>query len=91
MGAVKNTIQILLSATDKASATLKNAGNNLVNWAKNNELSFAKLKDAGQSVFTSLTTHIKDFTGAAMQTQEAQEAMDRLSKNMNLNSKSILD
>lgn len=91
MGAVKNTIQILLSATDKASATLKNAGNNLVNWAKNNELSFAKLKDAGQSVFSSLTTHIKDFTGAAMQTQEAQEAMDRLSKNMNLNSKSILD
>ena len=91
MGAVKNTIQILISATDKASATLKNAGNNLANWAKNNELSFAKMKDAGQSVFTSLTTHVKDFTSAAMQTQEAQEAMDRLSKNMNLNSKSILD
>ena len=91
MGAVKNTIQILISATDKASATLKNAGNNLVNWAKNNELSFAKLKDAGQSVFSSLTTNIRDFTGAAMQTQEAQEAMNRLSKNMNLNSKSILD
>lgn len=95
--AVKNAIEIIISATDKASAVLSKSANSLKwmadkmsDFAKNNEFALMRIKQTGVDTLKTLATHIWEFTDKASKTKEASEAMDRLAKNMNISSKDIL-
>ncbi|PZM87655.1 MAG: hypothetical protein DLD55_00020 [candidate division SR1 bacterium] len=95
--AVKNAIEIIISATDKASAVLSKSANSLKgtadkmsDFAKNNEFALMRIKQTGVDTLKTLGTYIGDFTDKASKTKEASEAMERLSKNMNISSKDIL-
>lgn len=94
---VKNAIEIIISATDKASAVLSKSANSLKwmadkmsDFAKNNEFALMRIKQTGVDTLKTLGTYIWDFTDKASKTKEASEAMDRLAKNMNISSKDIL-
>ncbi|MDO4713842.1 MAG: hypothetical protein Q4B28_04270 [bacterium] len=95
--AVKNAIEIIISATDNASAVFAKSANGLKGVAdkmqqrsNQNEYALNRMHNVGKQVFSTLSSHIVDFTDKAGKTKEAEEAMDRLSKNLNLNSKDIL-
>lgn len=95
--AVKNAIEIIISATDKASAVLAKSANGLKSVSdkmqqrsNQNEYSLNRMNNIGKQVLSKMGGYIEDFTDKASKTKEAEEAMDRLSKNLNLNSKDIL-
>lgn len=95
--AVKNAIEIIISATDKASAVfaksangLKVASDKMQQRSNQNEYSLNRMNNIGKQVLSKMGEYIEDFTNKASKTKEAEEAMDRLSKNLNLNSKDIL-
>ncbi|PZM86859.1 MAG: hypothetical protein DLD55_04435 [candidate division SR1 bacterium] len=95
--AVKNAIEIIISATDKASAVFEKSANGLKVVAdkmqqrsNQNEYSLNRMNSIGKQVLSKMGEYIEDFTDKAGKTKEAEEAMDRLSKNLNLNSKDIL-
>lgn len=95
--AVKNAIEIIISATDKASAVfaksangLKVASEKMQQRSNQNEYSLNRMNSIGKQVLSKMGGYIEDFTNKASKTKEAEEAMDRLSKNLNLNSKDIL-
>ena len=95
--AVKNAIEIIISATDKASAVFAKSANGLKvvsekmqQRSNQNEYSLNRMNSIGKQVLSKMGGYIEDFTDKASKTKEAEEAMDRLSKNLNLNSKDIL-
>ena len=95
--AVKNAIEIIISATDKASAVFAKSANGLKGVSEKmqqrsnqNEYSLNRMNSIGKQVLSKMGGYIEDFTDKASKTKEAEEAMDRLSKNLNLNSKDIL-
>lgn len=95
--AVKNAIEIIISATDKASAVfaksangLKSVSDKMQQRSNQNEYSLNRMNGIGKQVLSKMGEYIEDFTNKASKTKEAEEAMDRLSKNLNLNSKDIL-
>ena len=95
--AVKNAIEIIISATDKASAVFAKSANGfkgvsekMQQRSNQNEYSLNRMNSIGKQVLSKMGGYIEDFTDKASKTKEAEEAMDRLSKNLNLNSKDIL-
>nr|DAN78548.1 MAG TPA: hypothetical protein [Caudoviricetes sp.] len=95
--AVKNAIEIIISATDKASAVFAKSANGLKGVSEKmqqrsnqNEYSLNRMNSIGKQVLSKMGGYIEDFTDKASKTKEAEEAMNRLSKNLNLNSKDIL-
>ena len=95
--AVKNAIEIIISATDKASAVFAKSANGLKGVSEKmqqrsnqNEYSLNRMNSIGKQVLSKMGGYIEDFTDKASKTKEAEEAMDRLSRNLNLNSKDIL-
>lgn len=93
----KNAIEIIVTATDKASAVfsqvstgLRWMGEKLNNFAQKNEVALFRLGTIWKDTLHALGTHIADFTEKASKTKEVEEAMGRLAKNMNMNSKDIL-
>ena len=88
--AMKNSIEIIISATDRASSALQKSSRSLKDWATKNEIPLQRLKMVGQETFSILSNKVLEFTDKASKTKEAEDAMGRLAKNINLNSKDIL-
>jgi len=95
--AAKSAIEIVISAVDKASATFWKTASSFEKlsekmqiWSNQNEYSLSRMNSIWKEVFSKMTQYVSDFTDKASNTKEAGDAMDRLAKNLNLNSKDIL-
>ena len=95
--AAKSAIEIVISAVDKASATFWKTASSFEKlsekmqiWSNQNEYSLNRMNSIWKEVFSKMTQYVSDFTDKASNTKEAGDAMDRLAKNLNLNSKDIL-
>lgn len=95
--AAKSAIEIVISAVDKASATFWKTASSFEKLSEKmqirsnqNEYSLNRMNSIWKEVFSKMTQYVSDFTDKASNTKEAGDAMDRLAKNLNLNSKDIL-
>lgn len=87
----KNNIQVIISAVDQISQTLKDTSEKLTSFTAMNEINFRKMQDIGYQVFQSMTNGIIEFTNSSAQLQEVSSAMDRLTHNIGANSQEIMD
>jgi hypothetical protein len=73
--AMKNSIEIIISATDRASSALQESSRPLKDWATKNEIPLQRLKIVGQETFSILSNKVLELTDKASKTKEAEDAM----------------
>ena len=81
---IKNTIEIIISATNKAGDALKQARSDIAQVAREHKETLQGMATWGGAALGLLTKGGKDLTSSAANTKEAHQAMDRLAKTMNM-------
>lgn len=87
---IKNTIEIIISATNKAGDALKQARSDIAQVAREHKETLQGMATWGGAALGLLTKGVKDLTSSAANTKEAHQAMDRLAKTMNMDWEKIL-
>ncbi|MFC2494758.1 MAG: hypothetical protein ACFNWZ_00955 [Candidatus Absconditicoccaceae bacterium] len=87
---IKNTIEIIISATNKAGDALKQARSDIAQVARGHKETLQGMATWGGAALGLLTKGVKDLTSSAANTKEAHQAMDRLAKTMNMDGEKIL-
>lgn len=87
---IKNTIEIIISATNKAGDALKQARSDIAQVARGHKETLQGMATWGGAALGLLTKGVKDLTSSAANTKEAHQAMDRLAKTMNMDWEKIL-
>ena len=87
---IKNTIEIIISATNKAGDALKQARSDIAQVARGHKETLQGMATWGGATLGLLTKGVKDLTSSAANTKEAHQAMDRLAKTMNMDWEKIL-
>ena len=87
---IKNTIEIIISATNKAGDALKQARRDIAQVARGHKETLQGMATWGGAALGLLTKGVKDLTSSAANTKEAHQAMDRLAKTMNMDWEKIL-
>lgn len=87
---IKNTIEIIISATNKAGDALKQARSDIAQVAREHKETLQGMATWGGAALGLLTKGVKDLTSSAANTKEAHQAMDRLTKTMNMDWEKIL-